>query len=126
MKSRLRELFGIDLRTLALARIGLSFLVLLDLSLRARDLSAHYTDQGVLPRSALRNPPGHGSTGSVGRGLLLGRVHSARREYASRRETPPDAPRLFLEPRLSEWAKRHKPDRLTGHHLAGTLTLTCH
>ncbi|MDH3625183.1 MAG: HTTM domain-containing protein [Myxococcales bacterium] len=53
MKSRLSQLFGIDLRTLAWLRIGLAFLVLLDLGLRARDLSAHYTDQGILPRSAL-------------------------------------------------------------------------
>ncbi len=55
MKTRLIELFGIDLRTLAWVRIGLALLVLVDLGLRTRDLSAHYTDQGVLPRSALIN-----------------------------------------------------------------------
>lgn len=51
--SRLRQVFGIDLRTLATVRIALAALVVLDLCLRARDLSAHYTDRGVLPRAAL-------------------------------------------------------------------------
>ena len=47
------EVFGIDLRTLALFRIGLGLLLLVDLVLRGRDLTAHYTDVGILPRSAL-------------------------------------------------------------------------
>ena len=42
--------FGIDLRTLALFRASLGTYLLLDLALRARDLGAHYTDAGVLPR----------------------------------------------------------------------------
>ncbi|WP_417675831.1 HTTM domain-containing protein [Roseibium sp.] len=46
-----RTLFGIDLRTLALFRVLLGFYVLFDLVLRARDLSAHYTDQGIMPRA---------------------------------------------------------------------------
>ncbi|MBT5048547.1 MAG: HTTM domain-containing protein, partial [Rhodospirillaceae bacterium] len=46
-----RDIFGIDLRTLALFRVGLAFLLLIDLALRARDLTAHYTDLGILPRS---------------------------------------------------------------------------
>ncbi len=49
----LREIFGIDLRTLALFRVGLGTLLLVDLALRARDLTAHYTDAGILPRAAL-------------------------------------------------------------------------
>ncbi|WP_346907878.1 HTTM domain-containing protein [uncultured Roseibium sp.] len=46
-----RTLFGIDLRTLALFRVLLGFYVLFDLLLRARDLTAHYTDQGIMPRA---------------------------------------------------------------------------
>ncbi len=50
-----REVFGIDLRTLALFRIGLAVIILTDLALRARDLEAHYTDFGIMPRSVLAN-----------------------------------------------------------------------
>lgn len=46
------EVFGVDLRTLALFRVGLAVLILFDLALRARDLAAHYTDAGLLPRAA--------------------------------------------------------------------------
>ena len=46
----LRAIFGIDLRTLALFRLGLGLLLIVDLALRARDLAAHYTDIGILPR----------------------------------------------------------------------------
>jgi len=46
----LREIFGIDLRTLALFRVLLGVYVLIDLTMRARDLGAHYTDAGILPR----------------------------------------------------------------------------
>jgi hypothetical protein len=45
---------GIDARGLAALRIALGLLILLDLALRARSLRAHYTDAGILPRSALR------------------------------------------------------------------------
>lgn len=48
MEQRLR----IDARSLAAFRIALGALVLLDLALRSRTLSAFYTDDGVLPRSA--------------------------------------------------------------------------
>ena len=48
-----RELFGADLRTLALFRVLLGGFLILDLCLRARDLVAHYTDFGVMPRTAL-------------------------------------------------------------------------
>jgi hypothetical protein len=47
------EWFGLDLRSLAVYRIGLGLLLLADLIGRAGDLTAHYTDQGVLPRSAI-------------------------------------------------------------------------
>ena len=45
--------FGCDLRTLALFRVCLGFLIIADLVMRGRTLAAHYTDHGVLPRSAL-------------------------------------------------------------------------
>ncbi|MGE0493787.1 MAG: HTTM domain-containing protein [Vulcanimicrobiota bacterium] len=43
----------LDLRSLALMRIGLGLVILLDLSLRARNLVVFYTDQGVLSRRDL-------------------------------------------------------------------------
>ena len=46
----LRVVFGIDLRTLALFRVLLGFYLLLATLLRMADLSAHYTDAGVMPR----------------------------------------------------------------------------
>lgn len=50
MNEKLRELFGIDLRSLALMRIGLALILLADLMIRMQDISAHYSDEGVLPR----------------------------------------------------------------------------
>ena len=50
---RLGDMFGADLRSLALFRMALAGLALLDLADRATNLTAHYTDQGVLPRSVL-------------------------------------------------------------------------
>ena len=47
----IRTIFGIDLRTLALFRVLLSLWILIDLAMRARDLAAHYTDAGVMPRA---------------------------------------------------------------------------
>ncbi len=46
---RFLQLFAIDTRTLALLRVSLGVLTIVDVSLRARDLTAHYTDRGVLP-----------------------------------------------------------------------------
>jgi len=46
----LRDIFSLDLRSLALFRIGLALVILGDLAVRATDLVAHYTDFGVLPR----------------------------------------------------------------------------
>lgn len=47
------EIIGADLRSLAVLRIGMGFIMFWDLVLRARDLVPHYTDYGVMPRSAL-------------------------------------------------------------------------
>lgn len=44
------EVFGIDLRTLALFRVLMGGYLFVDLGLRSRDLTAHYTDFGLLPR----------------------------------------------------------------------------
>lgn len=51
--NKLTDIFGIDLRTLALFRILLAGTILLDLLTRSYDLTAHYTDFGVLPRNVL-------------------------------------------------------------------------
>jgi hypothetical protein len=59
-RARLRELFGVDLRSLALLRIGLGVSVLADVSLRAFDLTGLYTDGGVLPRDLLLAMEGRG------------------------------------------------------------------
>lgn len=47
------RVFAIDLRSLALFRVAIACVLLSDLAVRAGDLVAHYTDDGVLPRSAL-------------------------------------------------------------------------
>jgi hypothetical protein len=44
---------AVDLRSLALLRVGLGITILFDLAQRALSLRAHYTDQGVLPNAAL-------------------------------------------------------------------------
>jgi hypothetical protein len=53
MKTVVRRLFALDLRSLALFRILLALVLLVDLARRARDLQAHYSDEGVLPRDVL-------------------------------------------------------------------------
>ena len=45
------KVFRLDFRSLALFRVGLGFILLLDLWVRSRSLTEHYTDQGVLPRA---------------------------------------------------------------------------
>ena len=52
---KLTELFGIDLRSLALLRIAMAIMVIADLYWRASggDLRVFYTDWGLLPRYAL-------------------------------------------------------------------------
>ncbi len=52
-RQRLAMLGSVDLRSLAVVRIGLAVLLLADLVSRWGDLTAHYTDAGVLPRSLL-------------------------------------------------------------------------
>ena len=46
-------MFGLDLRSLALARVCFGLLLLFDLANRARSLVAHYTDAVVIPRGVL-------------------------------------------------------------------------
>jgi hypothetical protein len=56
--TRLRDtFFGLDLRSLALFRIGLGLTLLVDLAGRCPDLVAHYTDDGVLPRYTAQGVP---------------------------------------------------------------------
>lgn len=47
------RIFAIDTRSLAAFRVGLGALVLLDLLMRAQNLSVFHADAGVVPRSAL-------------------------------------------------------------------------
>jgi len=50
-RSALARRFGVDTRALAAFRVALGVLVLSDLAMRARHLTAFYTDAGVHPRS---------------------------------------------------------------------------
>lgn len=52
-RSRFLRLFEIDPRALAAFRIAFGILLLSDVIKRALALEAHYTDRGILPRSAL-------------------------------------------------------------------------
>ena len=52
--AKVRQLLGIDTRSLALLRISLAGLVLVDLFQRAADLQSHYSDFGVLPTWATK------------------------------------------------------------------------
>lgn len=47
------EVFSLDTRSLALFRVGLALMILWDYAVRFQDLHLHYTDSGVLPRTAL-------------------------------------------------------------------------
>jgi len=53
LRARLREMFGLDLRSLALLRIGLGAILLWDLGRRALEMRQQYTDFGILPRALL-------------------------------------------------------------------------
>jgi hypothetical protein len=59
IRGAVRRRAGIDRRALAAFRIGLGSVILLDLLLRSRAFSAHYTESGVLSREALASayPP---------------------------------------------------------------------
>jgi hypothetical protein len=52
LASRFSDVVGLDLRSVALLRIGIAVCLLIDLAGRAADLQAHYTDAGVFPRDA--------------------------------------------------------------------------
>ena len=56
LSEKVKTIFELDLRSLALYRIGIACFTFGDLLLRAEYLKAHYTDWGVLPRSALIAP----------------------------------------------------------------------
>lgn len=58
--AKLRDLFSIDLRSLALFRIGLGVCVLADVVTRSSDLVGLYTDHGALPREVLLAMDGRG------------------------------------------------------------------
>ena len=58
-RAALRETFSLDPRSLALFRVGTGALLLGDLALRARNLRALYTDEGLLPRALLSAPGWH-------------------------------------------------------------------
>lgn len=47
---KIKEGFSLDYRSLALFRIVLGSVLLWDLAIRSLDITAHYTDNGVLPR----------------------------------------------------------------------------
>jgi len=57
MRTSFEGVFSIDLRSLAVFRGLLGGVLLVDLALRARDLVAHYTELGVLPRTAFAEHP---------------------------------------------------------------------
>lgn len=52
---KFEPLFGFDLRSLAVFRIGVAIILIADLVIRARDIPTLYSDTGVLPRTALIN-----------------------------------------------------------------------
>ncbi len=59
LRSRLPQMFGVDLRTLALFRAALGAVLFVDMCLRLPDARAFYSDAGVMPRTwlALFNDP---------------------------------------------------------------------
>lgn len=55
LANKIKNLFSIDLRSLALFRICLATLIIVDLLARLRDLETFYSDVGILPRSLLKS-----------------------------------------------------------------------
>jgi predicted DCC family thiol-disulfide oxidoreductase YuxK len=51
--SYLKEIGTLDIRSLALFRVALGLIILVDLLIRASDMNMFYTDLGTLPRSAV-------------------------------------------------------------------------
>ncbi len=75
MKRWLATVSTLDIRALALFRVGLALVVLLDLAVRLSTWEAHYSDFGVLTaaRAAVREPLGHWSLYQLWPdGVLLG------------------------------------------------------
>ena len=52
---KIKNIFALDLRSLALFRIGLALVIIADLLIRFGDIKAHYSDAGILPRNVLIN-----------------------------------------------------------------------
>ncbi len=52
LRRKLEELFGIDIRSLVLFRIGLGAMLLADLVKRSRAFHEHYTSEGMFPRES--------------------------------------------------------------------------
>jgi len=76
MFSTFREIFSVDLRSLALFRVGIGSIILLDLIHRSQDIEEHYTDLGTLPISSLSalqmlQSPLHTLSGSYSFQLIL-------------------------------------------------------
>ena len=72
--NKLKELFSIDLRSLALFRICMACLLIADLIILGSDLKAFYTDWGFLPRSVLldsNNSPWYISINLINGGAFL-------------------------------------------------------
>ena len=53
VRGGVRRRFGVDTRALAAFRVILGLVILVDLTMRARDIRVFYTDSGVLPRETL-------------------------------------------------------------------------
>ena len=53
LRTKIEELFAIDLSSLALTRIAAALLVLVDLIWRSTSLTAFYSDRGLVPRAAV-------------------------------------------------------------------------
>ncbi len=53
-RDTLRNMFGLDWRSLALMRMGLAVTILADLAVSSRSLRAFYSDEGVLPVKLVR------------------------------------------------------------------------
>src|SRR5947209_1844893 len=52
-KTTLRNLFGVDPRSLAVFRMAMAALLLAELAIRAADLNAMYTDAGMFSRAEI-------------------------------------------------------------------------
>lgn len=52
---KLHELFGIDLRSLAIFRICIALLIIIDLLDKVTEIRTFYTDEGIIPRTFLIN-----------------------------------------------------------------------